>query len=107
MGTLTEGRGNREDNAGVEIFPFLVLVIFWSCVYTTHKISHGRVVVALERRGQERLGEIKENNKHVRRIWTSAVTRALAPRPRPVSPMPGFSHIKQNQHLSRESERGC
>lgn len=51
VGTLKGVREKKEDNAGVEIFPFLVLVIFWSSVYMTHKSSHGGVArgtVALE-----------------------------------------------------------
>lgn len=45
VGTLKGMREKKEDNAGVEIFPFLVLVIFWPSVYMTHKISHGGVVM--------------------------------------------------------------
>lgn len=51
VGTLKGPREKKEDNAGVENFPFLVLVIFWFNVYTTHKISHKGVAtgtVALE-----------------------------------------------------------
>jgi len=36
-------RERKEDDARVEMFPFLVLVIFWFSVYTTHKILHGGV----------------------------------------------------------------
>lgn len=43
MGTLKGAREKKENNAGVEIFPFLVLVIFWFSVYTTHRILHGGV----------------------------------------------------------------
>lgn len=51
VGTLKGAREKRDDDAGVEIFPFLVLVIFWFSVYTTHRISHGGVAtVALELR---------------------------------------------------------
>lgn len=84
MGTLKGAREKKGNDGGVEIFPFLVLVIFCFSVYTTHKISHGGVAagtVALEL-AQNGLCEIKENNKHVRGIWTSAVTRALTARPR-------------------------
>lgn len=58
---------------------------------------------------QKRLCEIKENNKHVRGIWTSAVTQALIARPWPFHESKhcclGFPYIKQNQHLSGESEQ--
>lgn len=112
MGTLKgvkEGGGGekkKESDAEMEIFPFLVLVIFCSSVYTTHKISHGGVAKGSSgaRATQNDLGKIKDNNKHVRGIWTSAVTQALTTRPRQFheskSCCLGLPYIKQNQHLS-------
>lgn len=42
MGTLKgEGGEGGEGTPGWKFSFFLVLVIFWSSVYTTHKISHG------------------------------------------------------------------
>lgn len=113
VGTLKGPREKKEDNTGVEIFPFLVLVIFWFNVYTTHKILAQRSSYRNSgaRAVPNGLRKIKENNKQVRGIWTSAVTQALTPRPWQFHESKrcclGFSYIKQNQHLSWESEQWC
>lgn len=62
-------------------FPFFILlVIFCFSVYTTNKISQGGTANSGARAAQNDLCKIKENNKHVRGIWTSAVTQALTRR---------------------------
>ena len=99
-----EEEKKEEDEAGVKMFPFLVLVIFWSCVYTTHRVSHGGAATGAVALAQNSLCKIKENSKHVRGIWTSAVTRALTPRPWQLHESKpcclGSPRVKQNQHLS-------
>lgn len=102
MGTPKEARGN---------FPFSSACYFLNCVYMTPSISYGgrRYVNSGTAAVQKGLGQIKENNKHVSGIWTSAATLALTPRPWQFheSKHSSVFLIKQNQHLSWESEQRC